>query len=361
MILTAPFVVLALRWLPPALVIFGSVVTHSTVLAAVRILTWPFPERVFRRVDEKMYGSYQAMVGFFYETWSGVEFCFYGDKLPDTPENALYLSNHQCSVDWVVTEVLCVKQGGHGGRARYILKDALKYVPIYGWLLGDHGGIYIKRQKSKDQEKLIRWMKMLAENDYSVWLVVFPEGTRFNPSKPKMLERSHAFARNLGLPELNQVLTPKTAGFELALLQIRDHFKAVYDITILYEGFPPGQPTRAPPPNLFGFFSGQCSRVHVHIRRTPIEDIPLNPEQQRAWLYEAYNQKERLIEGFLTTGSFDAPTYPHPLTLGLSAFPVVLYTTTLIGVLSFRYGCLWWCAAFGVFGAFGIIRMALKS
>ena len=30
-----------------------------------------------------------------------------------------------------------MKQGGHGGRARYILKDALKYVPIYGWLLGD--------------------------------------------------------------------------------------------------------------------------------------------------------------------------------------------------------------------------------
>lgn len=40
------------------------------------------------------------------------------------------------SVDWVIPEVLCVKQGGYGGRARYILKDDLKYVPLYGWYLG---------------------------------------------------------------------------------------------------------------------------------------------------------------------------------------------------------------------------------
>ena len=29
-----------------------------------------------------------------------------------------------------------MKQGGHGGRARYILKDTLKYLPLYGWYLG---------------------------------------------------------------------------------------------------------------------------------------------------------------------------------------------------------------------------------
>ena len=39
-------------------------------------------------------------------------------------------------VDWVIPEVLCVKQGGHGGRAKYLLKDHLKYVPMYGWYLG---------------------------------------------------------------------------------------------------------------------------------------------------------------------------------------------------------------------------------
>ena len=44
------------------------------------------------------------------------------------------------SVDWVIPEVLCVKQGGWGGRARYILKDAIKFVPLYGWVLGEVRG-----------------------------------------------------------------------------------------------------------------------------------------------------------------------------------------------------------------------------
>ncbi len=39
-------------------------------------------------------------------------------------------------VDWVLPEVLCVKQGGYGGRAKYILKDALRFLPLYGWYLG---------------------------------------------------------------------------------------------------------------------------------------------------------------------------------------------------------------------------------
>ena len=30
-----------------------------------------------------------------------------------------------------------MKQGGYGGRTRYILKDALKFVPLYGWCLGE--------------------------------------------------------------------------------------------------------------------------------------------------------------------------------------------------------------------------------
>ena len=41
------------------------------------------------------------------------------------------------TVDWVIAEVMCLKQGGRGGRTRYVLKDALKYIPMYGWQLGD--------------------------------------------------------------------------------------------------------------------------------------------------------------------------------------------------------------------------------
>ena len=40
------------------------------------------------------------------------QFCFYGDRLPQTPENVLYLSNHQCTSEpshtHTVRNILCV-------------------------------------------------------------------------------------------------------------------------------------------------------------------------------------------------------------------------------------------------------------
>ena len=44
---------------------------------------------------------------------------------------------HVFLVDWVIADDLCIKQSGYGGRVKYMLKDAIKYLPIYGWQLGD--------------------------------------------------------------------------------------------------------------------------------------------------------------------------------------------------------------------------------
>lgn len=73
MILTAPHVIRALRWIPPGVAILGSSCTFLNFWAAIRALTLPLPGWVYRRLDEMLYSNYQAMVGFWYETWSGVE------------------------------------------------------------------------------------------------------------------------------------------------------------------------------------------------------------------------------------------------------------------------------------------------
>ena len=39
-------------------------------------------------------------------------------------------------VDWLIAEVLCLKQGGYGGRVHYFLKNAVLYIPLYGFYLG---------------------------------------------------------------------------------------------------------------------------------------------------------------------------------------------------------------------------------
>lgn len=344
MIVAAPHILLSLRWVPPGVAILGSAPIFLAHWTAIKILTFPLPYRFYRRLDEYLYGKYQAMVGFYYETWSGVEFCFYGDKIPNKPENVLYISNHQCSIDWVIPEVLCVKQGGYGGRARYILKDVLKFLPLYGWYLGYRGGIFVRRQKNKDQTTLIKGLKNFVENDIPVWLVIFPEGTRYSQ---KRMEDSKHYAHSLGLPALQHVLMPKTTGFELALKHIGTHFDAVYDITIYYETM--GKDRTATPPNLFSFFCGTCSKVHVHVRRILIQDMPKDPKGQRAWLHDAYQQKDRILHELLTQGCCHAPMVSHPLPLSRSLLPTLFLSSTVLATLCTRWGRVSWLALLGGF------------
>ena len=48
----------------------------------------------------------------------------------------MYWSYHFLSiVDWIIAEVLCLKQGGYGGRVLYLLKYGILYIPMYGWYL----------------------------------------------------------------------------------------------------------------------------------------------------------------------------------------------------------------------------------
>ena len=58
-----------------------------------------------------------------------------------------------------------------------------------------------------------------------VWLTLFPEGTRFDPTKTSVLTKSKALAKDHGLPVLHHVLTPRTTGFEVG-----------WDVTVLCDG-----------------------------------------------------------------------------------------------------------------------------
>ncbi len=73
MILTASHLLRELRWVPPAVIIIGSMTPFLNQWVIIRVLTLPLPSRVYQRLEERLYSNYQAVVGFFYEIWSGVE------------------------------------------------------------------------------------------------------------------------------------------------------------------------------------------------------------------------------------------------------------------------------------------------
>ena len=73
MIFSGPFLVQMLRWIPPATVIIGTSATYMNVMALLNCLALILPARTSSRLETYLYSSYQRMVGFWFETWSGVE------------------------------------------------------------------------------------------------------------------------------------------------------------------------------------------------------------------------------------------------------------------------------------------------
>lgn len=73
MIFSAPFLIHSLRWIPPAASLLGSAATYMTAWTLLQCASLVLPARAASRLERSLYSSYQAMVGFWFETWSGVE------------------------------------------------------------------------------------------------------------------------------------------------------------------------------------------------------------------------------------------------------------------------------------------------
>ena len=73
MIFHAPHVLRALRWVPPMVVLVGSTASCLTTLALLWIVSAPLSNHLYARGERVVYSSYIALLGFFFETWSGVE------------------------------------------------------------------------------------------------------------------------------------------------------------------------------------------------------------------------------------------------------------------------------------------------
>eukprot|EP00795_Rhopilema_esculentum_P007766 gene7766-13610_t len=224
----------SLRFGIPAFIMVGVSPHYFAGWFTWRLISSILPRRVYERIDEMAYDSYQSLVTYFFETFTGTRLIFYGDELPlDKKENVVYISNHQSAVDWVVTDLIAIRQESLG-RIRYVLKNGLKYLPLYGCYFAQHGCIYVKRGGEKNDLKIRRKLQAMAMNKTPFWLVIFPEGTRYDLSKQHVIKASQDFAEQNGLPVLEHLLTPRTRATELSLEELGPHLDAVYDVTIAY-------------------------------------------------------------------------------------------------------------------------------
>ncbi|XP_021375347.1 1-acyl-sn-glycerol-3-phosphate acyltransferase epsilon-like [Mizuhopecten yessoensis] len=358
----------SIRWAIPAVVMVGSAPFFLGLWGGIRLVTSILPRKCYRTGDDYLYTIYQRMVIFFFYHVSGVELLAYGDTdLLKKKENAIFICNHQNTVDWAVANFLAVKQGSLG-HLRYILKDGLKFLPFFGPYFKQHGCIYIKRGGKFDQEKLKRDVAVIKDKKEPIWLVIFPEGTRYNPEIPKVLERSRAFAREKGLKELTNVLSPRTKALHACIEQLAGHVDVVYDITIAYSNTKDSSGQRIPAPPMTDFLLGKVSKLHLNLERIAMQDIPKEEERLQTWLHRLYERKDKIMTDFYSddvslpnAGKFpgDAQqiTFKHRQTL-----PCLLFFTTCIGlILSTPEGRIAY-GKFCVFGALGgWVWMAFRS
>ncbi|XP_062519647.1 1-acyl-sn-glycerol-3-phosphate acyltransferase epsilon-like [Corticium candelabrum] len=319
---TLSHIVSSLSWLPSATFMFACAPQYFLLSLAWRVISLPLPTRTYERGDEMLYTLYQSMVIFFFENMSSVEFVFYGDELPEKGENVIYMANHQCTVDWLIVDSLAIRQGCIG-IIRYILKDSLKFIPLYGFYFEQHGCIYVKRRATKDQVNMIRSLDKIRNNKTPVWMTVFPEGTRYDITKPQLLEKRQQYARDQGLPVLCQLLTPKTKAMQACFKSLAGHYNAVYDVTIAYSS-KKGTWKREAAPSMTEFLAGRCKTVHIHVKRFGCDEIPNDALEQDQWVHERFRENDKLLSEFYSPGQIqafgDGRHRPVPSSLTWSSF-----------------------------------------
>uniref|UniRef100_A0A8C8SD98 1-acylglycerol-3-phosphate O-acyltransferase 5 n=1 Tax=Pelusios castaneus TaxID=367368 RepID=A0A8C8SD98_9SAUR len=256
----------SMRYVLPAAVMMGTAPTYVLAWGAWRLLSVLLPARFYRELDDRFYTIYQSMVLFFFERYTGVQIIIYGD-LPKNKENIVYLSNHQCTVDWIVADMLAIRQNALG-HVRYVLKDGLKWLPLYGWYFSQ------------------------------MYLVIFPEGTRYNPEMPKVIADSQLFANKEGLEVLKHVLTPRVKATHVAIDSMKNYLDAIYDVTVAYEGTVDHKGQRKVAPSMTEFLCKECPKVHIYLDRIELKDIPEEQMYMRRWLHERFEIKDKLLIEF---------------------------------------------------------------
>lgn len=114
------------------------------------------------------------------------------ENIPNYP--CILIANHQSMWETLYFQKLFTYQ-------TWVLKQELLWIPFFGWGLKLLDPIAIDRKKTFGIRNISKAVAdRLAKNR---WVVIFPEGTRCPPDKPKRFSKSAAFtAAQLNVPVL---------------------------------------------------------------------------------------------------------------------------------------------------------------
>lgn len=278
-----------LRALPVTIVGFASLLLFNLAQTA-SLLLLPFSRPAFRRFNRWCADTWWGACVSASRRFNGTHLIVTGDELP-RHENALVLSNHQDMPD-ILALMFLARAKDRLGDLKFFVKHALKWVPGIGWGMQFIGCPFLERDWTADRERVRRTFGTLVQERIPVWLVSFAEGTRATPDK---IRASAEWALANGIEATRHVLIPRSKGFTATIRGLGNHLHAVYDVTI---GYVDGVPT------LWQYITGSVQRIHVHVRRFPVDSLPKLEHELRDWLLARFREKDALLEHYYAHGAF---------------------------------------------------------
>jgi len=260
------------------------------LLQTLSLVALPFSRKAFRAVNRWYADTWWGLCVTTADRLYKVQVIFTGDDVPKR-ENALVAANHQQMPD-IPAIMKFARTKDRLGDLKFFVKKQLKWVPGMGWGMQFLDCVFIDRDWTADRETIRRTFSRLVDDEVPVYLVSFVEGTRLTLPK---LAAAQDYARAHGLRPPVHTLVPRTKGFVASVEGLRGHIDAVYDLTIAYDHAVP---------SLWQYLKGLVRRIHVHVRRFPIADLPNSADDLRQWLLDRWHEKDDLLEHFYATGTF---------------------------------------------------------
>ncbi|XP_075232638.1 1-acyl-sn-glycerol-3-phosphate acyltransferase gamma-like [Lycorma delicatula] len=257
----------------------------------------PFSKYLYRKINYYLAYSLYSQLVFMAEWWSGTDVHIYIDKDDFDKyygkEHAYLVMNHRYDVDWLVGWIFCDRIKVLGNCKAYA-KKSIQYLPTMGYAWKFAESVFLERSWDKDKEAIGIQVRELVQYPDPIWLLLFAEGTRFTKEKH---EASLMFAREKGLPELRQHLTPRTKGFTCSIPHLRENVHGVYNVQLAFR-------EKKVEPTVTAMLHGTPFEAHMFIERIDIKEVPDDEEGAAQWLRELYNKKDRMMESFLKTGDW---------------------------------------------------------
>ncbi|KAH9814248.1 Acyltransferase C-terminus [Teratosphaeria destructans] len=220
------------------------------------------------------------------------------------PHRLILMANHQLYTDWLYLWWIAYTNKMHG-RIYIILKESLKNLPIVGWGAQFYNFIFLSRKWETDRWRFRRAFSHLQNPQDPMWLLIFPEGTNLSGATR---EKSAAWAKKTGIPDMKNQLLPRTTGLQFCLQELKKTTNWLYDCTIAYEGVPKGQYGQDVFTLKSSFFEGRPPKsVNMYWRRYKIADIPCDHEEAFGrWLTNRWREKDYILEYFYKFNRFPA-------------------------------------------------------